>query len=74
MIDILIFGDVVTTAAVASSASKTGAATGNSVEGIFAIGFTTAAVTTRDKYTYAGDIITSGSVATTASYLGSACR
>jgi len=49
-----------------------GAAAGNSIVGIIALGYTTVAVTTRDKYTYYGDTVSSGTAASTASYDGSA--
>ena len=48
---------------------------GNSFVGaiaIFALGYTTAASTTRDKYTFSGCVVSSGAAASTASYLGSA--
>jgi len=44
-------------------------------EGIFALGYNStiyAPVTTRDKYTYAGDVVSAGTAATAASSLGSA--
>ena len=42
-------------------------------EGIFALGYSaTAAVATRDKYTYAGDVVSAGTAATAASSSGSA--
>ena len=39
---------------------------------IFALGGTPSASTTRDKYTYSGDVVSAGSAATVASYYGSA--
>ena len=40
--------------------------------GIFALGFTTVRVTTRDKYTYSGCVVAAGGAATAASRCGSA--
>jgi len=47
---------------------------GNATIGIFALGQTTShtLLTTRDKYTYSGDVVTSGTAATLASMRGSA--
>jgi hypothetical protein len=53
-------------------ASRLSSAAGNSTVGIFALGFTTAATTTRDKYTYSGCVVTAGGAATAASQSGSA--
>jgi hypothetical protein len=40
---------------------------------IFALGYNgTAAVTTRNKYTYSGDVVSSATAASSASYAGSA--
>jgi hypothetical protein len=63
-------GDVVSSATVATAASYAGSATGNSVEGIFALGYN--ALTTRDKYTYSGDVVSSATAASSASVIGSA--
>jgi len=46
-----------------------GFATGNSTEGIFQLGYETGAIviTTRDLYTYVGDVVTAATAASAAS-------
>jgi hypothetical protein len=52
--------------------SRYGSAAGNSTVGIFALGCSSGAITTRNKYTYSGCVVSAGGAATTASAYGSA--
>lgn len=70
-------GCVVSAGTAATVATSQGSATGNSTVGIFALGTrcvacTLTPLTTRNKYTYSGDVVATGGVATAASYAGSA--
>jgi hypothetical protein len=66
--------DAVSAGGVATAASKSGSAAGNSTVGIFALGDTGSCtpVTTRNKYTYVGCVVSAGGAATAASRQGSA--
>lgn len=71
-------GDTVTSATSASAKTSRGSAAGNSTTGIFALGYLYVCCigacnsTTRNKYTYSGDVNASATAATNASSWGSA--